>query len=47
MRLLHTGIDITVIALWLGHEQAATADICVHASDQRGRAIARFIVNGN
>jgi integrase len=25
MRLLHAGTDIAVIALWLGHEQLATA----------------------
>ena len=36
MRLLHAGIDITVIALWLGHEQIATAQIYPHADmDQR------------
>jgi integrase len=23
MRLLHAGVDVTVIALWLGHEQTA------------------------
>jgi site-specific recombinase XerD len=27
MRLLHAGIDIAVIALWLGHEHLATAEI--------------------
>jgi integrase/recombinase XerD len=25
MRLLHAGVDIAVIALWLGHEHLATA----------------------
>lgn len=42
MRLLHAGIDITVIALWLGHEHAATADIYLHADmTQKERAIAQ------
>jgi integrase/recombinase XerD len=31
MRLLHAGVDITVIALWLGHEQVATTNIYLHA----------------
>jgi site-specific recombinase XerD len=31
MQLLHAGVDITVIALWLGHEQAETAQIYLHA----------------
>ena len=31
MRLLHAGTDIAVIALWLGHEQLATAHIYLHA----------------
>ena len=31
MRLLHTGVDSTVIALWLGHEEVATIQIYVHA----------------
>ena len=31
MRLLHAGIDTTVIALWLGHEQAETTQIYLHA----------------
>ncbi len=31
MRLLHAGIDISVIALWLGHEQAETTQIYLHA----------------
>jgi integrase/recombinase XerD len=31
MRLLHAGVDITVIALWLGHEQIATTQIYLHA----------------
>jgi len=31
MRLLHAGVDTTVIALWLGHESAETTQIYVHA----------------
>jgi integrase/recombinase XerD len=31
MRLLHAGIDTTVIALWLGHEQIQTTQTYLHA----------------
>jgi integrase/recombinase XerD len=31
MRLLHAGTDITVIALWLGHESVTTTQIYLHA----------------
>jgi integrase/recombinase XerD len=31
MQLLHAGVDVTVIALWLGHEQADTTQIYLHA----------------
>jgi integrase/recombinase XerD len=31
MQLLHAGVDITVIALWLGHEQTETTQIYLHA----------------
>jgi integrase/recombinase XerD len=31
MRLLRAGVDISVIALWLGHEQTETAQIYLHA----------------
>jgi site-specific recombinase XerD len=42
MRLLQSGVDITVIALWLGHEQIATAQRYLHADmTQKERAIAR------
>jgi integrase/recombinase XerD len=42
MRLLEAGTDIAVIALWLGHEQIATANIYLHADmTQKERAIAR------
>ena len=43
MRLLESGTDVTVIALWLGHEQpSTTASIYLHADmTQKERAIAR------
>lgn len=31
MRLLHAGVDTSVIALWLGHENAETTQIYLHA----------------
>ncbi len=31
MNLLHAGVDITVIALWLGHESPTTTRIYLHA----------------
>lgn len=31
MNLLHSGVDITIIALWLGHEQTSTTDVYLHA----------------
>nr|WP_228122978.1 tyrosine-type recombinase/integrase [Saccharothrix syringae] len=31
MRLLHAGVDTTVIALWLGHETATTTNVYLHA----------------
>ena len=31
MRLLHAGVDLSVIALWLGHEQVQTTQIYLHA----------------
>lgn len=42
MRLLLSGVDITIIALWLGHEQIATAQLYLHADmTQKERAIAK------
>ena len=42
MRLLLSGVDVTVIALWLGHEQVTTTGIYLHADmTQKERAIAR------
>jgi integrase/recombinase XerD len=47
MRLLESGTDVTVIALWLGHEQLATAQIYLHADmAQKERAIARVTPPG-
>jgi integrase/recombinase XerD len=41
MRLLHAGVGLPVIALWLGHEQVATTNIYLHADmTQKERAIA-------
>jgi site-specific recombinase XerD len=31
MRLLLAGNDVTVIALWLGHEQISTTNVYLHA----------------
>jgi integrase/recombinase XerD len=42
MRLLHAGVDTTVIALWLGHEQADTTQIYLHADlTLKEKALAR------
>ena len=42
MRLLHAGVDNTVIALWLGHENVRTTDIYIHADlALKERALAR------
>jgi site-specific recombinase XerD len=42
MRLLHAGVDTTVIALWLGHEQVETTQIYLHADlTLKERALAR------
>jgi len=42
MRLLHAGVDTTVIALWLGHEQVETTQMYLHADlTLKERALAR------
>jgi site-specific recombinase XerD len=42
MQLLHAGVDITVIALWLGHESTETTQIYLHADlTLKERALAR------
>ena len=48
MRLLESGTDVTVIALWLGHEQpSTTARIYLHTDMLlKERAIARVTPPG-
>src|SRR4051812_37166243 len=42
MRLLHAGVDTSVIALWLGHERIDTTQIYLHAElTLKQRALAR------
>jgi site-specific recombinase XerD len=42
MRLLRAGVDITVIALWLGHESTQTTQVYLHADlALKERALAR------
>ena len=42
MRLLHAGVDTSVIALWLGHEQVETTQVYLHADlVLKERALAR------
>jgi integrase/recombinase XerD len=42
MRLLLAGVDITVIALWLGHESLASTQACLHADmHQKQEAIGK------
>lgn len=42
MDLLHRGVDITVIALWLGHESIATTQLYLHADmAMKEKALAR------
>jgi integrase/recombinase XerD len=42
MRLLNAGVDTTVIALWMGHENIATTQVYIHADlALKERAIAR------
>ena len=42
MRLLHAGVDTSVIALWLGHEAVQTTQIYLHADlALKERALAR------
>ena len=44
MRLLASGADITVIALWLGHAQASTTNVYLHADmAQKEQAISQVI----
>ena len=42
MRLLHAGVDTSVIAMWLGHESVETTQIYLHADlTIKERALAR------
>jgi len=42
MRLLHAGVDLTVIALWLGDESTDTTQVYLHADVAiKERALAR------
>jgi integrase/recombinase XerD len=42
MRLLHAGVDTSVIALWLGHEKVETTQVYLHADlTIKERALAR------
>lgn len=43
MQLLHAGVDIATIALWLGHERVQTTDIYLHADmGLKEKALARL-----
>jgi integrase/recombinase XerD len=43
MNLLHHGVDSSVIALWLGHEQVETTQIYLHASlDMKERTLEKI-----
>ena len=47
MALLRSGVDISVIALWLGHESMETTQIYLHADMQlKERALARTTSSG-
>ena len=42
MSLLHAGVDVTVIALWLGHESPTSSHVYLHADMEiKERALAR------
>ena len=43
MNLLHHGVDSSVIALWLGHEQVETTQMYLHASlDMKERTLEKI-----
>jgi integrase/recombinase XerD len=47
MQLLHAGVDISVIALWLGHEHVQTTQIYFHGDlSLKERALARLAPQG-
>jgi integrase len=46
MALLHAGVDTSVIALWLGHEDVRSTQIYLHADlTIKERALARTRAN--
>lgn len=48
MALLHAGVDVAVIALWLGHESTETTQIYLHADMSiKERALARTALPGS
>jgi site-specific recombinase XerD len=48
MALLHAGVDVSVIALWLGHESTETTQIYLHADlSMKERALARTALPGS
>jgi integrase/recombinase XerD len=48
MRLLHAGVDLTIIALWLGHEHPDTTQIYLHADlELKQRALDRTAPAGS
>jgi site-specific recombinase XerD len=47
MALLHRGVDLSVIALWLGHESTESTQIYLHADMQlKERALAHATSSG-
>ena len=43
MHLLQSGVDISVIALWLGHENPTTTHMYIEADmDMKDKALARL-----
>jgi integrase/recombinase XerD len=47
MALLHRGVDLSVIALWLGHESTETTEIYLHADMRlKERALAHATTSG-
>jgi site-specific recombinase XerD len=47
MALLHRGVDLSVIALWLGHESTETTEMYLHADMRlKERALAHATSSG-